>query len=110
MTSDIDFEPRAAASREPSPAALISLAPVLNSAAAAGLTSDFLSVRGQPVQVDAGEVTQIGGLCLQVLLSAGMTWASDNVAFALTPVSQTLRDQASLLGADLIFDSEGADA
>lgn len=108
MTSDVDPEARDAVSSEPSPAARISLAPVLNSAAAAGLASDFLSVRGQPIQVDAGDVSRIGGLCLQVLLSAGKTWASDNVPFTLTRVSQALRDQASLLGADLIADSEGA--
>lgn len=90
--------------------ARISLPSVLNSAAAVGLSSNLLAVRGRPVRIDAGEVKQIGGLCLQVLLSAGKTWASDNIDFALTPVSQPLRDQVSLLGADLLFDSVGAEA
>lgn len=109
MTPDDDPEVRAAAALDSSLFAHIKLAPVLNSAAAAGLAGDLLAVRGRPVQVDAGEVTQIGGLCLQVLLSAGKTWASDEVAYALSPVSQALRDQAALLGADLISDSERAD-
>lgn len=108
MTSDFDHEARAAAARDSSLPAHIRLTPVLNSAAAAGLVGDLLAVRGRPVQVDAGEVTQIGGLCLQVLLSAGKTWTSDNVAYALNPVSQAFRDQAALLGADLLSDTEGA--
>ena len=109
MTSEVDPEAQVAAARDSSLLAHIRLAPVLNSAAAAGLAGDLLAVRGRPVQVDAGEVTQIGGLCLQVLLSAGKTWTADNVAYALNPVSQALRDQAALLGADLISDSERAD-
>ena len=86
----------------------ISLAPILNSAAAADLANALLAVRGQPVRVDAGEVTQLGGLCLQVLLSADKTWAADQLPYALSPVSQAFRDQASLYGANLLFDSEGA--
>lgn len=108
MTSDFDPGADAAAARDVSLPARIRLTPVLNSAAAAGLAHDILAVRGRPVQVDAGEVTQLGGLCLQVLLSASKTWRSDDVAYVLAPVSQALRDQAALLGADLNFDSEGA--
>jgi chemotaxis protein CheX len=108
MTSDLDpgAEPvwRPAASGP----ARVSLAPMLNSSAAAGLTSDLLAVRGRPVQIDAGAVSQLGGLCLQVLLSAGKTWAADKVPYAVTPVSRAFRDQASFFGADLPFDSEGA--
>lgn len=108
MTSEVDAEAEAAGARSASSLAHIRLAPVLNSPAAAGLAGDLLAIRGQPVRVDASEVTRIGGLCLQVLLSAGKTWAADNVAYALWPASQALRDQAAILGADLIFDSEGA--
>jgi chemotaxis protein CheX len=109
MTLDVDPKARASAAQDTSLLTHVSLTPVLNSAAAAGLAGELLALRGRPLQVDAGEVTQIGGLCLQVLLSAGKTWALDNVAYALSPVSQALRDQAALLGADLISDSEGAD-
>jgi chemotaxis protein CheX len=108
MTADFDPEARAVAARDFSLPAQIRLTPVLNSAAAAGLADRLLAVRGRPVQIDAGEVTQIGGLCLQVLLSAAKTWRSDKVAYALTPASQALRDQAALLGADLFSDTEGA--
>lgn len=110
MAVDIDPEIATGAGHDPFSLACVSLAPVLNSAAAVGLSSELLAVRGRPLQVDAGEVRQIGGLCLQVLLSAGKTWAADDVAFALTPVSQALRDQASLFGADLFSDSAGAEA
>lgn len=107
-TPDVDPEAGLAIAQDSSALAHIRLTPVLNSAAAAGLADDLLAVRGRPVQIDAGDVTQIGGLCLQVLISANKTWTSDNVAYALTPVSQALRDQATLLGAHLISDSEGA--
>lgn len=110
MAEDIDPGTGTGAGHDPFGLACISLAPVLNSAAAVGLSSELLAARGRPLQVDAGEVRQIGGLCLQVLLSAGKTWAADNVTFALTPVSAALRDQASLYGADLFSDSAGAEA
>ena len=86
----------------------ICLAPALNATAAADLAGELLSVRGRPVVVDAGAVEQLGGLCLQVLLSARMTWAADDVSFALTPASQAIRDQATVYGADLFSDPMGA--
>jgi chemotaxis protein CheX len=85
----------------------VSLPAVLDSAAAANLADAFLAVRGQPVQVDAGGVTLLGGLCLQVLLSAGRTWESDRVPYALGPASQDFRDQSLLFGATLLADLEG---
>lgn len=86
----------------------ICLAPALNSAAAADLAGELLAVRGRPVVLDAGAVEHLGGLCLQVLLSASRTWAADNVSYALIPASQAIRDQAALYGADLFSDPVGA--
>jgi chemotaxis protein CheX len=86
----------------------ICLAPALNSAAATDLAAELLSVRGRPVVLDAGAVEQLGGLCLQVLLSASRTWAADNVQFAFNPASQAIRDQSAVYGADLFSDPVGA--
>ena len=88
--------------------ARICLAPALNSAAAADLAGELLSVRGWPVVLDAGAVEQLGGLCLQVLLSASRTWAADKVQFAFNPVSQAIRDQSAVYGANLFSDPVGA--
>lgn len=104
MTSLFDPGPDAGA---PAPVR-ICLAPALNSAAAVDLAGELLSVRGRPVVVDAGAVEQLGGLCLQVLLSASRTWAADDVSYALTPASQAIRDQAAIYGADLFSDPVGA--
>lgn len=86
----------------------VCLAPALNSAAAADLAGELLALRGRPVVLDAGAVEQLGGLCLQVLLSASRTWAADKVSYALTPASQAIRDQAAVYGADLFSDPVGA--
>lgn len=88
----------------------ICLAPALGSAAAADLAGELLAVRGQPVIIDAGAVEQLGGLCLQVLLSASRTWAADNVSYALTPASRAIRDQAAVYGANLFSEPVGAEA
>ena len=96
----------------PDPGALepvrICLAPALNSAAAADLAGELLAVRGRPLILDAGAVEQLGGQCLQVLLSASRTWAADNVSYALSPASRAIRDQAAIYGADLFSDPAGA--
>jgi len=49
------------------------LPPVLDLNQAAPLKTDLLSLRGRPVVVDAADVERLGGLCLQVLLSARKT-------------------------------------
>lgn len=86
----------------------ICLATALNSAAAVDLAGELLAARGRPVVLDAGAVEQLGGHCLQVLLSASRTWAADNVSYALTPASRAIRDQAAIYGADLFSDPAGA--
>ena len=55
--------------------AAISLPPVLDLQAADPLRAELLSLRGRPLQVDASQVNRLGGLCLQVLMSARKLWA-----------------------------------
>ena len=62
---------------------VLSLPETLDLKAAAPLAADLLALRGQPLAVDAGEVKRLGGLCLQVLLSAHKTWEADGAAFAI---------------------------
>ncbi|WP_420472004.1 MULTISPECIES: STAS domain-containing protein [unclassified Brevundimonas] len=57
--------------------ASVVLPSVLDIRAAGPLQAEILGLRGQPLTVDASGVDRLGGLCLQVLLSARTTWAAD---------------------------------
>jgi chemotaxis protein CheX len=75
----------------------------LDLAAAAPLASQLLGLRGQPLELDAGEVRRLGGQCLQVLLAARGTWVSDGQAFAITHPSAEFVECLALMGApDLV--------
>jgi chemotaxis protein CheX len=78
--------------------ARLSLPQVLDTAAAGQLLNDLIAVRGQPVVIDASAIRRIGGQCLQVLLSARSTWASDNQTLQITDPSQDFLDGLALLG------------
>lgn len=79
-------------------AATVKLPAILDLNAAAPLRSDLLVLRGEPVEIDAGDVQRLGGLCLQVLMSAKATWARDGFAFRLTNLSEAFRENLSLFG------------
>lgn len=68
--------------------------------AAAPLHSEFLSLRHMPLNVDASNVQRLGGLCLQVLMSAQATWAADAVSFAISSPSPAFQEALSLFGAE----------
>ena len=55
----------------------LSLGDVLDLAAARPLADTFAARRGADLEVDASAVRRVGGLCLQVLLSAADAWRSD---------------------------------
>jgi chemotaxis protein CheX len=78
---------------------LLNLPPVMNLRAAAPLAREMLALRGTPVALDASNVERIGGLCLQVLLSAQMTWRADGVALRLINPSSAFLESAATLGA-----------
>ncbi|MDQ8029022.1 MAG: STAS domain-containing protein [Brevundimonas sp.] len=73
---------------------------VLDIRAAGPLQAEILGLRGQPVTLDASAVERLGGLCLQVLLSARSTWAADGQPFDVTTGdSSTFSDQWAAFGA-----------
>lgn len=76
------------------------LAPVLDYGAAAPLRDALLSLRGQPLAIDASEVERLGALCLQVLLSAKSTWASDKCDFRIVDPSAGFLEAARLMMGD----------
>ena len=87
----------------------LALPAVLDIRAAGALRDDLLARRGSDIVLDGGEVQRLGGLCLQVLISAKKTWAADGKGFALNPASAALSEQLAAYGcADLNTDPVGA--
>ena len=80
------------------PASLLKLPEILDLKAATPLAAEFLALRGRPVHVDAAQVTRLGGLCLQVLLSAAKTWKIDDTPFALVRPSSDFVEGLARLG------------
>jgi chemotaxis protein CheX len=72
--------------------ATLTLPPVLDLKAAAPLRSLILAHRGQDLDLDAANVERIGGLCLQVLLSARKTWAADQKTIRIINLFETVQD------------------
>jgi len=82
------------------------LPPVLDLRSAADVKAAFLSARGQALRVDASAVERLGGLGLQILLSAVRTWQADGQDLTFVNVSEALSDQWLGFGAspqDLIM-------
>ncbi|WP_428153895.1 STAS domain-containing protein [Brevundimonas sp.] len=82
---------------------------VLDLNAAEPLKAELLALRGHPLTLDASAVERLGGLCLQVLLSARKTWAADGVNLSLGSVSQYWTEQWAAFGAP-DFNTEGLTA
>jgi chemotaxis protein CheX len=74
------------------------LPPILDLKAAAPLRAQLLELKGKPVVLDGTDVQRLGGLCLQVLLSARDTWSHDGMPFSLTAASEALEQTFSLFG------------
>ena len=72
------------------------LASVLDLPAAAPLRAQLLGRRGADLDLDAGDVERLGGLCLQVLFAARRTWVDDGAKLRLINVSEPCRDALHL--------------
>lgn len=90
-----------------SPQGVLDLPEVLDLKAAAPLAAEFLALRGRPVDVDASRVERLGGLCLQVLLSAAKTWKADEMGFALVNPSGDFLEGLVRLGVSRASFTEG---
>lgn len=74
------------------------LAQILDLKAAAPLAESLLQMRGSDLTIDASDVEQMGGQCLQVLLSAQATWRADETALHITNPSAEFVENLRLLG------------
>jgi len=98
-------------------AAKLMLEPVLDLGAAERLHARLLELRGQPLDIDASQVERLGGLCLQVLLSARNTWRADGQGAVIGPASTAFEDAWAMFAAPGFnsdpphpFGTEGLDA
>ncbi len=79
--------------------AVVRLPSVVDLKAVGALQAEFLAVRGRPLDVDARDVTRLGGLGLQVLMSAKSTWRSDANDFRIVEPSEDFLKALQLFGA-----------
>ena len=86
---------------------VLQLEPVLDLGAAERLHARLVSLRGGPIEIDASQVERLGGLCLQVLLSARRTWAADGQSARLSQTSPAFDDAWTLFGAPAFTPSPG---
>ena len=82
------------------------LASVLDLAAARPLWTQLCAARQQPIEIDASQAERLGGLCLQVLISAKRAWEADGMAFAIVDPSQAFADAVHLMGGDELMTTE----
>ena len=87
--------------------ASLSLPAVLDLAQAEPLKAALLPMRGRSVVIDASRVERLGGLCLQVLISAQQTWARDGHTLKIDAVSREFADQWNAFGAASAAPSPG---
>lgn len=80
------------------PAQTFKLPPVLDLKAAAPLAEGLLQIRGADLTIDASDVEQLGGQCLQVLLSTQQTWRADETALQLVNPSSDFIECLRLFG------------
>jgi chemotaxis protein CheX len=80
------------------PGKVYSLPAVMDSTFARKLHADILTMRGAPVNVDAGSVERVSTLCLQVLLSAARTWQAEGLGFSVDQPSDSMKGAFKLLG------------
>lgn len=76
----------------------LTLAPRLDYAACAQLHSDIGAARGRALVLDAGKVTFLGGLALDIVMRARAEWRAQGLDFAITAPSDDLFEGLTVLG------------
>ena len=88
------------------PAAVkLQLEPVLDLGAAERLHARLTELRGRPLDIDASQVERLGGLCLQVLISARDTWRADGQNAAIGQTSSAFEEAWALFAAPSFSES-----
>ena len=78
--------------------ARIELAPRLDLPAARPLALALKAHTGKNVEIDAGAVTHLGGLCLQVLIAAAVAWRAAGHSLTFAALSEDFTEALSVFG------------
>jgi chemotaxis protein CheX len=70
----------------------------LDLSAAAPLRDALVGRRGGDLELDAGAVAHLGGLCVQLLLAAAVSWRAAGHSLTLASRSQAFDEALSLFG------------
>ena len=79
----------------------------LDLAAAAGLHSELGALRGQDIELDLSRATQLGALCLQVLIACRNTARDAGTAFHIKGACDKVASNAAQMGMPLHNLTEG---
>lgn len=79
----------------------ITLPTELDIKATGPLTAQLLALRGKDVALNASQIERVGAQCLQVLLSAAATWASDGAELTLEEPSPAFVDAIRTAGIEI---------
>jgi len=85
----------------------VRLSPVLDLAAAKQLHAEIAARSREDLDLDASEVERIGGLCLQVLLAAKISWTESGASFRVVNPSVAFIEGVRLMGAEQHFTASG---
>ena len=78
--------------------AQIKLASRLDSTAAFALAEKLKTNRGNPLELDASDVTFAGALTLQVLIAANRQWTTEGLDFRISNSSEAIKSACEALG------------
>ncbi len=78
----------------------LALVPRLDLSQAGALAAELRAREGAPLELDAGAVTHLGGLGLQLLLAAAADWRARGLPFSIHPRSEAFDEAVTLFGVD----------
>ncbi|MFC2953147.1 STAS domain-containing protein [Marinicaulis aureus] len=73
----------------------------LDLTAASALCAALIEQRGKPLTIDAEKVEHLGSQCLQVLISAALTWRADNAELSYSGRSSAFTQSLENFGAPM---------
>ncbi len=71
------------------------------------IAEEIAAKRGSPLEIDAGDVMRLGGLGVQLLLSAQRSWEDDGIPVKITKWSDVFQRDIEQLGAPIELTSQG---
>ncbi|WP_268839399.1 STAS domain-containing protein [Rhabdonatronobacter sediminivivens] len=78
----------------------VPLPEILDLGGATRVAAQLRELRGQDVQIEAGDLQRLSGIGLEMLVAAQMQWRADGKAFSIANWSEDTIRTLTLLGAD----------